>query len=119
MISKKAGKIINVSSVFGVTGAALESHYSASKGGIIALTKSLAKELSYSGIQVNCIAPGGVDTDMLSGLSEEIIRATLSEIPSGRLASAEEIAEIIAFMLSDKADYFTGQVLSPNGGMDF
>lgn len=116
MISAKFGRIIGISSIWGVTGAATEVHYSATKGAIISMNKALAKELGYSGITVNTVAPGGVDTDMLSGLTKEQIDAYCSEFPLGRLARAEEIAKAVLFLLSDGAAYITGEVLNVNGG---
>ncbi len=117
MIHKKNGRIINMSSVWGITGASCEVHYSASKGAVIAFTKALAKECAPSGITVNCIAPGVVDTDMNSGFSNEDMECIYDIIPAGRAARAEEIAECAYFLASDGAEYMTGQVLSPNGGM--
>ncbi|MDO4754050.1 MAG: SDR family oxidoreductase, partial [Bacillota bacterium] len=116
MVSAKAGKIIGISSIWGVTGGAMEVHYSATKGAIIAMNKALAKELGYSGITVNTVAPGGVATDMLADLTQEQIDAYCSEFPLGRLARAEEIAKAVMFLLSDGAAYITGEVLNVNGG---
>ncbi len=116
MLEVKRGKIISVSSIWGVTGGALETHYSATKGALIAMNRALAKELGYSGITVNTVAPGGCNTDMLADLTEEQIRDFVSEIPAQRLARPEEIAETIKFLLSDAADYITGEVININGG---
>lgn len=116
MISEKFGKIIGISSIWGVTGGATEVHYSATKGAIISMNKALAKELGYSGIAVNTVAPGGVDTDMLSGLTKAQIDAYCSEFPLGRLARADEIAKVVMFLLSDGAEYITGEVININGG---
>lgn len=116
MVSAKWGKIIGISSIWGVTGGALEVHYSATKGAVIAMNKALAKELGYSGITVNTVAPGGVDTDMLSGLTREQIEAYCSEFPAGRLGKPEEIAATVLFLLSDGARYITGEVINVNGG---
>ncbi|MGE5329096.1 MAG: elongation factor P 5-aminopentanone reductase [Deltaproteobacteria bacterium] len=116
MISKKSGKIINVSSVWGMTGASCEVHYSAVKAGIIGLTKALAKELGPSNIQVNCVAPGVIKTDMLSEYSSQEIKEIEEEIPLKRLGKADEIASLITFLASEAADYITGQIISPNGG---
>lgn len=116
MISKKYGKIIGISSIWGVTGGALEVHYSATKGAIIAMNKALAKELGYSGITVNTVAPGGVDTDMLKNVPKESIDAYCSEFPLGRLATPLEIANVIKFLISKEAEYITGQVINVNGG---
>jgi len=116
-IHKKRGKIINISSMWGITGASCEVHYSASKAALIGFTKALAKELGPSNIQVNCIAPGVVETNMLNGLSDGDKKALAEEIPLGRFAIPAEIAELVLFLSSEKADYITGQVISPNGGL--
>lgn len=116
MIREKRGKIVNVSSIWGITGASCEVHYSTAKAAIIGLTKALAKEVGPSGIQVNCVAPGVVDTDMLAGFDEAARRALMEETPLGRLGTPEETAAAIAFLASDAADFITGQVLGVNGG---
>ncbi|HHW46440.1 MAG TPA: SDR family oxidoreductase [Clostridiales bacterium] len=116
MIKRKSGSIINVSSIWGITGASCEVHYSAAKAGIIGLTKSLAKEVGPSGIRVNCVAPGVIETDMNANLSESD-KATLADCtPLLRLGTPEEVAGVICFLASDKASFITGQVISPNGG---
>ncbi len=115
MLKYKAGKIINVSSVWGNTGSAMETAYSASKGGVNAFTKALAKELAPSNIQVNAIAPGVIDTDMNSHLSPEEREALIAEIPSDRMGTPEEAAELI-FTLSNRNNYLTGQIISLDGG---
>lgn len=117
MLSKHHGKILNMSSIWGVVGGSMETHYSATKGAINALTKALAAELGYSGITVNALAPGSIQTDMMGELSSENICQLEEDIPMGRLGTTEEIAELIAFLVSDKNSYMTGQVISPNGGM--
>lgn len=117
MIHKKQGKIIQVSSIWGMTGASCEVHYSASKAAIIGFTKALAKELGPSNIQVNCVAPGVVDTKMNAHLTREELEEICEEIPLGRFARPEEIAKIILFLAGEESDYFTGQVISPNGGL--
>lgn len=117
MLNKKSGHIINISSVWGISGAALEIPYSASKGGIIAFTKALAKEVGFSGIRVNCIAPGGVDTDMLSPLRKEVIEEVVDMTPLGRLGRPQEIGELVRFLVDDKCTFITGQIISPNGGL--
>jgi len=116
MISKKQGKIINISSVWGMVGASNEVAYSASKAGIIGLTKALAKEVGPSNIQVNCIAPGIVMTDMVSEYTMDELNNITNEIPLGRIGSTSDIAQLALFLASDSANYITGQVISPNGG---
>lgn len=116
MIHQKAGCIVNLSSIWGITGASCEVHYSAAKAGVIGFTKALAKELGPSGIRVNCIAPGVIDTEMNGALDEQTITALKEETPLGILGSAEDIAQAVAFLVSDHARFITGQVLSPNGG---
>ncbi len=115
MLRNRSGKIINVSSVWGSAGAAMESAYSASKGGVDAFTRALAKELAPSNIQVNAIAPGVIDTDMNKHLSPEERSALISEIPADRMGSPGEAAELI-FQLAESNSYLTGQVISLNGG---
>lgn len=114
MISQKYGKIVGISSIWGVTGSALEVHYSATKGAIIAMNKALAKELGYSGITVNTVAPGGIDTDMLKDIPKESIDAYCSEFPLGRLGTTKEVAETVKFLISN--EYITGEVINVNGG---
>ena len=116
MIFRKSGKIINISSVWGIAGASCEVHYSAAKAAVIGLTKSLAKEVGPSGITVNCVAPGVIATDMNSEFNECTIRQLQDETPLGRIGTAKEIAETIGFLASDNADFITGQIISPNGG---
>lgn len=117
MINKKSGKIINISSIWGQTGASCEVHYSASKAALIGFTKALAKELAPSGICVNCVAPGVIETEMNSSLDDETIDALCEEIPLMRIGTPLETAKTVLFLASDAADYITGQVLSVNGGM--
>lgn len=116
MIRQKYGCIVGISSIWGVTGGAMEVHYSATKGAIISMNKALAKELGYSGITVNTVAPGGVDTEMLKDMPREAIDAYCSEFPAGRLARPEEIASVVKFLISEEARYITGEVLNINGG---
>ncbi len=116
MLPKKSGKIINISSVWGMVGASCEVHYSAAKAGVIGLTKALAKELAPSGIQVNCVAPGVVETDMLSGFSPEELACLKKETPVGRLGNPSDVARCVLFLSSGGSDFITGQVISPNGG---
>ncbi len=117
MLSKKDGKIINISSIWGMVGAACEVAYSTSKAGMIGLSKALAKELAPSGITVNCIAPGAIKTDMLNDLSDDDINSFIAETPLKRLGTADEIAKLALYLASSDANFFTGQVLSPNGGI--
>lgn len=116
MVHRKNGKIINISSVWGICGASCEVHYSASKAAVIGMTKALAKELGPSGITVNCVAPGVIDTDMNAAFSKEDIRALIDETPIERIGSPQDVAETVLFLASDRADFITGQVISPNGG---
>ena len=116
MLKTNKGSIINVSSIWGECGASCEVHYSTSKAGIIGFTKALAKELGLSGIRVNCITPGIIDTDMNSHLSDEDIGNIVSEIPLGRIGKSDECAELIYFLASSDASYITGQVIGINGG---
>ena len=116
MISKKSGRIINISSMWGITGSSCEVHYSAAKAAIIGMTKALAKELGPSGITVNCIAPGVIDTDMNKTLSVEDMRVLEDETPLMRIGRPEEVAEAAYFLASEKADFITGEVLNVNGG---
>ncbi len=116
MIPQKKGKIINIASIWGLVGASCEVHYSAAKAGVIGLTKALAKELGPSNIQVNCIAPGVIQTDMLDSFQEEDLAELKSATPLQRLGKPQDIAAATLFLASDAADFITGQVLSPNGG---
>ncbi|MEE0943977.1 MAG: 3-oxoacyl-ACP reductase FabG [Clostridia bacterium] len=117
MVSNKYGKIINISSMWGEVGASLEVAYSASKAALIGFTKALAKELSLSGITVNCVTPGVIDTEMNKGLDEQTVSELLEEIPLGRIGSPNEIASVTSFLCSDAAKYITGQVIGANGGL--
>ncbi|AFQ42607.1 elongation factor P 5-aminopentanone reductase [Desulfosporosinus meridiei] len=116
MISQKKGKIINISSIWGMVGASCEVHYSTAKAGVIGLTKALAKELGPSNIQVNCIAPGIIQTDMLSSYNQEQINMFSENTPLMRLGSPWDIAMCTIFLASHQADFITGQIISPNGG---
>ncbi len=116
MVHRKYGRIINIASMWGETGGSCEVHYSAAKAGLIGLTKALAKELAPSGITVNAVSPGAVETDMMRALGEEVCKSVAEETPVGRLAHPQEIADAICFLASEKAAYITGQVLSVNGG---
>lgn len=117
MVRKKRGKIINISSIWGQVGASCEVHYSASKAALCGFTKALAKELAPSGICVNCVCPGVIETDMNSMLDSETKAALCEEIPIMRMGTAEEIAQSVFFLASSGADYITGQILGVNGGM--
>lgn len=116
MINKKAGCIINISSMWGICGASCEVHYSAAKAGIIGLTKALAKEVGPSGITVNCIAPGMIDTEMNSILDDEAKALVMEETPLGIVGTVEDIAQC-ALYLAENGRFITGQVISPNGGL--
>ncbi len=118
MLHKKRGAIINVSSMWGVTGASCEVHYSASKAAIIGLTKALAKELAPSNIRVNCVAPGLIDTDMNKDLSKDALDAVIEEIPLLKIGRPEDVAKAIYFMADEECSSFiTGEILNVNGGM--
>lgn len=116
MLGRQSGSIITVSSMWGQVGASCEAAYSATKGAVIAYTRALAKELGPSNIRVNCVAPGVIDTEMNAHLSPPELAALADETPLGRIGAPAEAAAAIAFLASDEASFFTGQVLSPNGG---
>ncbi len=116
MIQKKRGTIVNVSSIWGIAGGSCEVAYSASKAALIGFTKALAKEAGPSGIRVNCVAPGVIDTDMNAGLRPEDVCALNEHTPMGRMGTPKEAAESILFLASPAASFLTGQVISPNGG---
>ena len=117
MIAQKSGRIVNLSSVSGVDGNIGQANYSAAKAGVIGMTKTAAKELAKKGITVNAIAPGFIATDMTAGVPEKIVKKVESEIPVGYIGRPEQIAEAVAFLVSDNADYITGQVLHVDGGL--
>lgn len=117
MIHQKYGRILCISSMWGQTGGSCEVHYSAAKAGVIGLCRALAKEEGPSGITVNCVAPGVIDTDMMAGFSPEDRAALAEETPVGRLGTAEEIARTLVFLASPDAGYITGQVIGQNGGL--
>lgn len=117
MVSRKRGAIVTVSSMWGVTGGSCEAPYSAAKAGVIGLTKALAKELGPSGIRVNCVAPGAIETDMTAFLTPEDRAALADEAPLGRMGTPEEVAEAVRFLAGEEARFITGQVLRVDGGM--
>lgn len=117
MMKQRSGRIINMSSVVGVMGNAGQVNYSASKAGIIGLTKSMAKEIGSRGVTVNAVAPGYIDTDMTNELSDSVKEKILEGVPLKRMGKPEDIAEACTFLASDKASYITGQVIGINGGM--
>jgi 3-oxoacyl-[acyl-carrier protein] reductase len=116
LLAKNSGNIVVVSSIWGQTGAACEVAYSTAKGAQIAFVKALSKEVALNGVRVNAVAPGAVQTAMLNDFTEEELEAVKSEIPMGRLALPEDVANSISFLLTEKASYITGQVLAVNGG---
>ena len=116
MISQKSGRIINIGSMWGKVGASCESHYSVSKAGLRGLTMSLAKELGPSGITVNCVEPGVIETEMNSSLSAEAISELCDSTPLGRMGTPEDVASLVAFLASDDASFITGQMIGIDGG---
>lgn len=116
-LKQKSGKIINISSVSGVMGNAGQANYSASKAGVIGLTKSVARELSSRGITCNAVAPGFIDTEMTAQMTDKAKEAVKTQIPLGRVGKVDDIAEVVTFLASEKASYITGQVISVDGGM--
>jgi len=117
MMKKRFGRIINITSIVGVTGNAGQVSYAASKAGMIGMTKSFAQEIATRGITANCIAPGFIETAMTAELPENVIKNMLDAIPQGRMGQADEIAASVAFLASNEASYITGQTLHVNGGM--
>lgn len=117
MISEHRGNIINIASMWGETGGSCEVHYSASKAGVIGLTKALAKEVGLSGIRVNCVSPGVVMTDMMSGFTQETLDSLAEETPLNKLGNSLDIANAVLFLADEKSSFITGQVLGVNGGI--
>lgn len=116
MISRKSGAIVNVSSIWGISGGSCEVHYSAAKAALIGMTRALAKELGPSGIRVNCVAPGVIDTRMNSGLDDQALAGLCEQTPLMRIGTAQEAAACILFLASDEAAFVTGQILCADGG---
>ena len=117
MINQKSGKIINISSMWGEVGASCEVAYSAAKAGVIGFTKALAKEVGPSGITVNCITPGLIETSMNQGLTVEDITSIVEDTPMGRIGSTDDVASAALFLTSDESQFITGQILGVNGGL--
>ena len=116
MVRRQAGRIINITSMWGLVGASCEAHYSAAKAGLIGLTKAMAKELGPSGITVNAIAPGVIATDMNSHLGKEDMDALIDETPVGRIGRVEDVAKMALYLASDDASFITGEVMNVSGG---
>ena len=116
MLDYGKGSIVNISSIWGNVGASLETTYSASKSGLIGLTKALAKEYGYNHINVNCVCPGVIDTEMNNNLSPKEKQDIISQIPAGRLGTADDVARLVHFLASDENDYINGQVITIDGG---
>ena len=117
MLRQRGGRIINLSSVSGILGNAGQANYSASKAGVIGLTKSAARELASRGITVNAVAPGFIETEMTAVLTEKVRESAVAQIPMGAFGTAEDVAEAVAFLASDSARYITGQTIHVDGGM--
>ncbi|WP_049572545.1 3-oxoacyl-[acyl-carrier-protein] reductase [Streptomyces sp. SBT349] len=117
MMKHRAGVIVNISSVAGVYGQATQTNYSASKAGIIGFSRALAKEVARYGIRVNVVAPGFIETDMTSSLNEAARAKALASVPLGRLGRAEEVADLVSYLASDRAGYVTGAVMQIDGGI--
>jgi 3-oxoacyl-[acyl-carrier protein] reductase len=116
MVSRKSGRIVNISSIWGRVGASCEAAYSAAKAGLIGLTKALAKEVGLSGITVNCLCPGVIRTDMLACYTEDDLAALADETPLGRLGTPKAVAAAVCWLADDSASFITGQVIGVDGG---
>ncbi|MBR1858027.1 MAG: 3-oxoacyl-[Selenomonadaceae bacterium] len=117
MMKQRSGRIVNMSSIVGITGNAGQTNYAAAKAGVIGFTKSAAKELAARGINVNAVAPGFIDTDMTAVIPENIKEAMLKEIPLNRIGNTEDVANAVKFLVSDESSYITGQIIRVDGGM--
>ena len=117
MLKKRYGKIINITSIVGHTGNLGQANYAASKAGIVAFSKSLAIEYAKKNININCVSPGFIKTDMTDQISEEFKKTLISKIPSGDLGSGEDVSNCVAFLASELADYINGETIHVNGGM--
>ena len=117
MLKKKYGKIINITSVIGHTGNAGQANYAASKAGIVAFSKSLAIEYAKKNININCVSPGFIKTDMTDKISEEFKKILINKIPSGDLGTGEDVSNCVAFLASDEAKYINGETIHVNGGL--
>jgi 3-oxoacyl-[acyl-carrier protein] reductase len=117
MMKRRGGAIVNISSVAGVYGHGTQTNYSASKAGIIGFTRALAKESGRCGIRVNAVAPGFIETDMVAAMNDKARKEALTSIPLRRMGTAEEVADLVAYLVSDKAAYITGAVLQIDGGI--
>ena len=117
MMKQKSGVIVNISSIVGVMGNFGQANYSASKAGVIGLTKTLAREVASRGIRVNAVAPGFIDTEMTRVLDESVRQSLIEQIPLAKLGLPEDVARCVAFLVSDRSSYITGQVINVNGGM--
>lgn len=117
MINKKSGSIINISSVWGVVGGSCEVHYSASKAGLIGFTRALSKEVGASGIRVNCVAPGYIETAMNDCFDEEAVKGVIEKTPLCRIGKPDDVAELVSFLAGEKSSFITGQVIGIDGGL--